>query len=65
MFMYAGMTVNERLYVSGRLEEFDQLVKQKDVNGVIKVLKEIELSDASIPPILQALGLIEDSKMDG
>ena len=49
---YAGMTVNERLYVSGLLDAFDEAVSKKNTKGVISILKEVELTDANIKPIL-------------
>jgi hypothetical protein len=54
---YAGMTVNERLYVSGLMNSFDEAVKQKDVTKVISILKDVELTDESIYPIVEQLGL--------
>ena len=54
---YKGMTVNERLYVSGLLAEFDKAVKEKDVNRVISILKNVELTESSIVTILMELGL--------
>jgi hypothetical protein len=54
---YSGMTVNERLYISGLLQKFDDAVKKKDINKIIKILKEVELEESSINPILKALGL--------
>jgi hypothetical protein len=54
---YSGMTVNERLYISGLVDAFDRATKQKDVDSAILILKSIELNDASIEPILQNLGL--------
>jgi len=55
---YAGMTVNERLYVSGLIKEFDEAVEEKNVNKVVSILKEVELTDdRSIDPILERLGL--------
>jgi molecular chaperone GrpE (heat shock protein) len=50
---YTGMTVNERLYVSGLLDEFEKAIKEKNVDKVISILKEVELSDKSINPILE------------
>jgi hypothetical protein len=54
---YEEMTVNERLYVSGLMDKFDRAVAQKDVDAVVSILREIDLSDSSIEPILQKLGL--------
>ena len=57
---YKGMTVNERLYVSGLMEKFDRAVKKKDVNKVISILKKVEITeDSQIEPILKQLGLIK------
>lgn len=54
---YAGMTVNERLYVSGNLPTFEKAVKEKDIKKVVEILMSVELKDASIEPILKQLGL--------
>ena len=54
---YLGTTVNERLYLSGLLNDFDRAVEEKDVIKVISILKKVELNNASINPILEALGL--------
>jgi hypothetical protein len=54
---YAGMTVNERLYVSGLMDEFDQAVAEKDAAKVRIILKQVELTEESIKPILEKLEL--------
>jgi hypothetical protein len=54
---YAGMTVNERLYVSGLMDEFDEAVKEKNADWVRSILERVELSDESIEPILEQLQL--------
>lgn len=57
-FKYIGMTVNERLFVSGLMNVFDNAVKEKDIEKVVTILKEVEITDNSaIVEILQALGL--------
>lgn len=57
---YAGMTVNERLYVSGLMNKFDKAVKEKNVDKVISILHEVELTDEKlINPILKQLGLLQ------
>ncbi len=59
---YKGLTVNERLFVSGLMEEFDRAVEEKDHEKVRKILKEVEITDESaIKSILEKLGLIEKS----
>lgn len=54
---YAGMTVNERLYVSGLLNEFEKAVSEKNTDEAVRILKKVELTDANIKPILEKLGL--------
>ncbi|MEJ2437999.1 MAG: hypothetical protein P8Y43_06235 [Sulfurovaceae bacterium] len=52
---YDGMTVNERLYLSGLLDIFDKAVKQKDIEKVIKILKSVELKEDNIKLIIKEL----------
>jgi len=60
MDKYSAMTVNERLYLSGLIGDFDIAVEKKDINKVVSILKEVELTDLSIDPILKQLKLKED-----
>lgn len=57
MSKYQGMTVNERLCISGLINNFDEAVSHKNVDLVISILKEVELTKDSIEPILKALNL--------
>ncbi|MBR4916949.1 MAG: hypothetical protein IKZ45_07730 [Fibrobacter sp.] len=58
MTLYKGMTVNERLFLSGRMDEFDALVRAKDVNGLKTLLKDVEITDeSSMHAIIESLGL--------
>ena len=57
MSKYAGMTVNERLHVSGKLNEFDKAVANKNADRVKLILKELELDESSIKAIIEDLGL--------
>ena len=50
---YSGMTVNERLYISGKIDEFDSAVKEKNVEKIKAILKEIKVDAASIKAILK------------
>ena len=59
---YQGMTVNERLYLSGKLDDFDKAVAQKNTTEIIKILKAVELTESSIDEILQYLKLKESKK---
>lgn len=55
---YKGMTVNERLFVSGQMDEFDRLVSAKDVDGIRALLEKVEITDeVSIRSIIEGLGL--------
>lgn len=55
---YSGMTVNERLYVSGLMDEFDKAVEERDKERVRSILSNVELTEESIRPILEKLGLL-------
>ena len=54
---YTGMTVNERLYVAGLMDEFDKAVQRRDSAEVRRILETVQLSEASIEPILEKLQL--------
>ncbi len=56
------MTVNERLYASGLMDDFDKAIKNKDVEKAKSILIKTELDEASIKPILESLNLKEDIK---
>jgi molecular chaperone GrpE (heat shock protein) len=55
---YSGMTVNERLYVSGLMDAFDRAVEERDIERVRSILSNVELTEESIRPILEKLGLL-------
>lgn len=52
---YAGMTVNERLYVAGLMDEFDEAVEGDDTKKIIAILRMVDLTEDSIAPILDEL----------
>jgi hypothetical protein len=55
---YKGMTVNERLYISGLMDTFDKAVQEENVEEVVQILKEVEITDKSaIKEILKELAL--------
>ncbi|MBX2906381.1 MAG: hypothetical protein KF744_10115 [Taibaiella sp.] len=54
---YFGMTVNERLYVGGVIDEFYRAIAEKNYDLARKLLEKVELTDASIEPILTSNGL--------
>lgn len=58
---YKGMTVNERLYVSNYLEDFDKAVKDKNIKAIIEILKKVEITDdISIDAIIKHFGLFDN-----
>ena len=54
---YAGMTVNERLYIGGYLKEFDNAIKNKDKDRVIEILKKVDCDNKTIESILDKYNL--------
>jgi len=49
---YGGMTVNERLYVSGLLDIYEKAEKVRDIETVRLILHEVELGEENINTIL-------------
>ena len=49
--------MNERLYVSGLMDEYDEAVEKKDADKVRSILEQVELTEESIKPILEKLDL--------
>jgi molecular chaperone GrpE (heat shock protein) len=54
---YAGMTVNERLWASGLMDEFERAIIEKNTDEAIRILTEVELTEENIKPILIKWGL--------
>lgn len=50
---YSGMTVNERLFVSNLIQDFEVAIKKKSREEIIRILKTVDLSDVSIEAILK------------
>ena len=59
MSKYGGMTVNERLWVSGLMDKFYLAVSEKDINAVKSILRDVEVGEGNIDPILKHFGLVE------
>lgn len=55
MRKFDGMTVNERLYVSGLIDEFDSAVKMNEFEKVKNILSEVELDESSIEEIIKTI----------
>ena len=56
---YGGMTVNERLYVSGLMDKFYKAIEEKNIERFVNILKELGLSDGDIVANLKFVGLID------
>lgn len=57
MYPYEGMTVNERLFAAGLLDDFEIAVKNKDAVMVASILQKVKLSPNNIAVILKQLKL--------
>lgn len=57
---YLGMTVNERLYLSGLIDKYYEAVRGKDIDAVVSILKAVDLGDDNIRANLKFGGLIND-----
>ena len=51
------MTVNERLYISGLIDTYDQAIKENNRDKIISILSSLEINEKTIEMILQNLGL--------
>lgn len=51
----AGMTVNERLYLAGLLNDFDKALEQKDKIMLKSILEKVYFSSESAQEIIDEL----------
>lgn len=51
---YSGMTVNERLFATGLLDEFEQAARRRDRDAMIEILRRVDVQppEATVDPIL-------------
>ncbi len=54
---FKGMTVNERLYLSGLMDAFDLARERRDKDRLIEILRRVEVDDSSIKRILEDAGV--------
>ncbi|WP_290740770.1 hypothetical protein [Fibrobacter sp. UBA3718] len=55
---YKGMTVNERLYLGGFMNQFDEFARTKNIDGIKNILAKVEITDeSSVRSIIEGLGL--------
>jgi hypothetical protein len=57
---YLGMTVNERLHVSGYSDKYHEAVETKNVDAAISILKAVNLGEENINVISKLDGLTSD-----
>ncbi len=48
---YNAMTVNERLFAAGLIDEFDSALEAKDKDRLVKLLQEVEVPESDIRKI--------------
>lgn len=55
MSKFLGMTVNERLYSFGLMDQFDSAIQRRDEDKAISILMETELNDQSAKETVEAI----------
>ncbi len=53
---YSGMTVNERLFVAGLMDQFDAAIAAGDRQGAIDVLSRVDVGAGTVDAILENPG---------
>ena len=51
----SGMTTNERLYTRGLLPEFDAAARRRDLPAMVRLLCQVEISEADANSIAAAV----------
>ncbi|TMB40257.1 MAG: hypothetical protein E6J58_05630 [Deltaproteobacteria bacterium] len=50
---YSGMTVNERLFAAGLLDDFDAAVMRWDKEAVLNLLQKVEVPTRPLRPLMR------------
>ncbi len=50
---YLGMTVNERLFHAGLLDDFDKSIEEQDKTKLVLILEKVFLSRENIEAIIE------------
>src|SRR5438045_6952143 len=50
---YSGMTVNERLFAAGLLDDFDAAVMRWDKEAVLNLLQKVEVPTRRLRPLMR------------
>lgn len=45
---FAGMTINERLFIAGLMDSFDKAIAENNKEEVIRILKKVNLNSETI-----------------
>ncbi len=51
---YRGMTVNERLYLSGMMDDYEKAVKRKDFTKAESILGKLDIGNENVKTIIKA-----------
>ena len=51
----SGMTVNERLFVSGQMEKFDEAVAQRNVPELERILSSVYLEPDNVRAVIESV----------
>lgn len=57
------MTINERLYISHRMNDFDIATKIKDIEKIKHILRELEVDEKSIIEIIDKIKISPDDEI--
>jgi hypothetical protein len=52
---FSGMTVNERLFAAGRIDDFDKAMEERNRAEAIRILQEVELSATEAESTMAAI----------
>ena len=53
MSPYMGMTVNERLFVSGLMDSYEKAIKCRDFAKAAEILEKVEIGEENINAIIE------------
>lgn len=54
---FKGMTVNERLYVSGLMDKFDKAIENNDIESLKVIIEKVALDESYIETVIEDFNL--------
>jgi len=57
---YGGMTVIERLYVSGLMDKFDKAIEENDIKTLKVIIEKVDLDESYIETVIEDFNLKKD-----